>query len=317
MTNNNDAGNQIQSLPDGSGLKANIFSSTFIDETSSTQELPKEFVGGVRRLENILGMPVWLLIQGVAYDTMDADLYDQYFDHRAELPEKQPMVLLIHSLGGSATAAYKLATLIRKCCGNFVAVVPKCAKSAATLLTLGASEIVLDTYAELGPIDIWIRNEKTDTMESALNYTQALGRLGGDTETIMWEVAINIAKITGKPIVQCLQPATNYATSLVKPLVGSMDVAKYTEMLRTLRIGQEYATRLLSAKYGEDKAREIAESLVSDYPDHEFVVDIAEAQSLGLTVENPPDEITEANEKIIPYLDGRVTALGKLEEIAS
>lgn len=310
-------GNQAQPLPDGSGLRASIVSSTFVDETSSTEELPSGFTEGVRSLESILGMPVWLLVHGIAYDAADEDLYNEYFAQREELPKSQPIALLIHSLGGSATVAYKLANLIRKRCGDFVAVVPKYAKSAATLLTLGASEIVLDKYAELGPIDIWIRNEKTDVMESALNYAQALGRLGDDTETIMWEVAINIAKVTGKPMVQCLQPATDYATSLVTPLVGGMDVAKYTEMLRTLKIGEEYATRLLSAKYDREKAAEIAEALVSHYPDHEFVIDIAEAQSLGLAVEEPPDEIVEVNKKIIPYLDGRVTALGRLEEIES
>ena len=312
-----DSNNQVKPLLDGSGLKANIFSSTFVDETTTVEELPAEFVEGVRMLENIFKMPVWLLVQSVAHDVVDEDLYEEYFARREELPESQPIAVLIQSPGGSATAAYKLATLIRKRCGNFIAVVPKYAKSAATLFTLGASEIVLDTYAELGPMDIWVRNEKTDTMESALNYAQALGRFGDDTETVMWEVAINIAKVTDKPIGSCLSPATDYATSLVKPLVGSMDVAKYAEMLRTLKISEEYATRLLRPKYDEDKAREIAESLVSDYPGHDFVIDIPEAQSIGLAVENPPSEVAEANKKIIPYLDGRVTALGRLEEIES
>jgi hypothetical protein len=51
--------------------------------------------------------------------------------------------LVIATPGGSAKSAFQLAMLLKRHCGGFVAVVPRYAKSAATLLALGADEIIL------------------------------------------------------------------------------------------------------------------------------------------------------------------------------
>ncbi len=50
-------------------------------------------------------------------------------------------MLVIDSGGGYAQAAFQIANLFRRHAGGFTAVVPRYAKSAATLLTLGADEI--------------------------------------------------------------------------------------------------------------------------------------------------------------------------------
>jgi hypothetical protein len=62
--------------------------------------------------------------------------------------------LIVQSPGGDGMAAEMLLDLCRKhCAGHFRVVVPLYAKSAATLLALGADEIVMGESSELGPID--------------------------------------------------------------------------------------------------------------------------------------------------------------------
>lgn len=66
-----------------------------------------------------------------------------------------PIDLLLHSPGGDIDAAEKLITLVRKRAGDAPVrvIVPDFAKSAATLIALGANVIVMSDSSELGVID--------------------------------------------------------------------------------------------------------------------------------------------------------------------
>lgn len=63
--------------------------------------------------------------------------------------------LLIHSGGGDVDAADKLINLVRSKLGNgsLRVIVPDMAKSAATLMAIGADRILMSDSSELGPID--------------------------------------------------------------------------------------------------------------------------------------------------------------------
>lgn len=62
--------------------------------------------------------------------------------------------LLIHSPGGFGEVAEKIVQMCRSCCeDSFRVIVPNYAKSAATMIALGADVIVMGDRSELGPID--------------------------------------------------------------------------------------------------------------------------------------------------------------------
>lgn len=62
--------------------------------------------------------------------------------------------LLINSAGGNGNAAEKLLMMCRKRFSeSFTIIVPNFAKSAATMMCLGADKILMGYLAELGPID--------------------------------------------------------------------------------------------------------------------------------------------------------------------
>lgn len=72
---------------------------------------------------------------------------------------KKDLVLIIHSNGGYALSAERIIDVCRNYCkqkndgSKFYVIVPKKAKSAATIVALGADKIYLRNTAELGPVD--------------------------------------------------------------------------------------------------------------------------------------------------------------------
>lgn len=89
--------------------------------------------------------------------------------------------LLLHTGGGDVDAADKVATIIRASVGKgkFRVIVPDYAKSAGTLLALGADVIVMSDSSELGPIDPQvIRRDANGNLvsQSIMHYLTAYKR---------------------------------------------------------------------------------------------------------------------------------------------
>lgn len=61
--------------------------------------------------------------------------------------------LFLYSRGGDVSVPWRIASMVREFCEEFNVLVPYKAQSAATLLSLGADNIIMGKKAELGPID--------------------------------------------------------------------------------------------------------------------------------------------------------------------
>lgn len=64
-----------------------------------------------------------------------------------------PTDLLIHTPGGDANAAELILNTLHQRASSVRVIVPRAAKSAGTLVALGAEEIVMGVASELGPVD--------------------------------------------------------------------------------------------------------------------------------------------------------------------
>lgn len=89
----------------------------------------------------------------VIIEDRDADIIEEALQ-TTNLDGKE-LVLLLNSPGGDALAAERIVNICRSYShgGKFSVIVPKMAKSAATMICLGASEIGMSATSELGPID--------------------------------------------------------------------------------------------------------------------------------------------------------------------
>lgn len=127
------------------------------DPTPTRQQL-------IGRLETLRGSSVICLLttlrQGVQGQIAD-DQVRVMFDHLLAAKQRPipKLDLFLVSNGGSGVVPWRLVSLFREFAKSFNVLIPYRAYSAATLLALGADEIVMHPFGELGPIDPSVSND--------------------------------------------------------------------------------------------------------------------------------------------------------------
>lgn len=181
-------------------------------------------------------------------------------------PKQKDILLLLHSTGGEIAPAYLISQLCREHCkSKFVAVVPRQAKSAATLLACGADQIHLGSMSELGPIDPQIGRHPALGLGNALRH---------------------IAQLVSE-----FPDAANMFAEYLARTVAPIDLGYYE---RVVESAMQYAERLLqshAATVGQPP-EQVANALVYSYKDHGFVIDKHEAVTIfgaDMIVTNSPE----------------------------
>ncbi len=188
--------------------------------------------------------------------------------------------------------------LLRRHCNGFVAVVPRRANSAATLRALGANSILLNDHAELGPLDVRVWDPEREDMLSGLDEVQSLERLHAFAMEAFDNRMLLLLTRTGLKMKSLIPLASNFVARLARPMFEKVDVVRFTQMSRALKIAEEYAQRLLASAYGSRAAQKIARTLVQDYPEHGFPIYREEMQAIGLKTEAVSDTLRSILEQI-------------------
>ncbi|MES1192545.1 MAG: hypothetical protein ABUS47_15900 [Steroidobacter sp.] len=174
--------------------------------------------------------------------------------------------LFIKSSGGSGQVALRFVNLLRQHCKKLVAMVPLECASAATMITLGADEIRMGPTAYLTAVD------------TSLNH--ALSPVDRDNDRVsvsLDELNRVIRRWRTEQLDSTDNPYKNLY-SYVHPLViGAVDRAESLSVM---------LCRELLAYHISDEARahEIASTLNSKYPSHNYPILLNEAKKIGLNV---------------------------------
>lgn len=282
------------------------------------QPLPPKFSAAVKELERVLKADVWMLIQnsslGGSWSILGPDVVRAFMIARSQMPKGKPVALLIDSPGGYAKSAWQIAMILRTRCGGFTAVIPRYAKSAATILTCGADTILMGEHAELGPLDAQYFDNDRESVGSALDEVQTLERLHAVSLELVDRTMNLLLGSSGKKIETLLPISMNFIGHLMRPMLEKIDAVHYTQMSRILKVAEDYAIRLLRAQYSLDEARTMARHLVEHYPEHDFAVDAIEAASFGLRTKEPTDAEQRIFDEMAPFWR-QITAIGRLEEV--
>ena len=160
--------------------------------------------------------------------------------------KEQKILLILNSPGGQIEPAYLISKSCKELSSKFIVSIPRKAKSAATLLSLGANEIHMGHMSELGPIDPQFNGLP------ALGLSSALERL---------------AHLSTK----YPNASDMFANYLAKKL--DLSILGYFE--RVTESAVQYAQRLLDKKImpAGQTIETVSQSLVYDYKDHSFVID--------------------------------------------
>lgn len=81
------------------------------------------------------------------------DVFPMFHEHLSQIGKQAKIDLFLYSPGGLTIAGYALVNLIREFCDEFNVIIPFKALSTATLIALGANEIVMTPMGQLSPID--------------------------------------------------------------------------------------------------------------------------------------------------------------------
>lgn len=125
----------------------------------------KERLDLIKKIEDIRGSKVICYLTSLRSNVSGAQMADDavrvIFDHLLLLQSRpiEKVDLFLCSNGGSTTVPWRLVSLLREFAKSFNVIIPYRAYSAATLLALGADEIIMHPFAELGPIDPQVANE--------------------------------------------------------------------------------------------------------------------------------------------------------------
>ncbi len=198
--------------------------------------------------------------------------------------------VILNSLGGVLHGAYHIARRLQAAADQVHVVIPRMAKSAATLITLGCHEVVMHPMAELGPIDTQTAVVRDDTIRqlSTLDALKSLEYLREYAVSSFTEVAESLAEMHSELTFKASSTiGASVMRGLVDPLFSRIDPIQVGEIFRALDVSREYGKRLVTHSYGklsEDERERLVRTLAEDYPAHGFVIDLEEARLLGLNV---------------------------------
>lgn len=207
------------------------------------------------------------------------------------------VAVFLCTFGGDPDAAYIIARAFRRHYQYFSVYISGQCKSAGTLLTLGADEIVMSEFAELGPLDIQLqRADDLNVFASGLDIAGATHHFGDEGFSIFEKAFLAILQRSGGIITTktAADIAVKIATGIVSPLVSQLDAVELVRSSRSMDIAIEYGIRLGARP-------ETVYYLAARYPSHSFVIDYEEAQSLFQDV-RLYDEMDTLAEAHIQYM---------------
>lgn len=235
----------------------------------------------ILKIYKIRKVPQFLFYDGINPNSMIATR-KAILDFKKSNTESKEIDFIIQSGGGIPADAYRIIRTLRNNFEIVNIIVPFWAKSAATLLSLGGTNIIMDEFGEFGPLDIQINKEKDDSpqleSESALNDEYSLRRIEARAQELYYNMFTNLynsneVKINKNELSEQL---LNYLSKFYQPILSQINPYNLGRKKRMLDIGEHYANRILvmyNQSLTEDKRLKLIDYLVNRCPDHGYVID--------------------------------------------
>lgn len=185
----------------------------------------------------------------------------------------ETMYLFVKSDGGSGQVSLRMVNLLRQHCNRLVALVPLECASAATMLTLGADEVLMGPTAFLTAVDTSLNHSLSPLDRDNNRVNVSLDEL---TRVIrLWRAE------NGSSVENPYKSLFTYVHPLV---IGAVDRAESLSIM---------LCRELLAYHIRDEAQAhaIAATLNSKYPSHSYPILLNEAQKIGLKAKALPADV--------------------------
>lgn len=196
-----------------------------------------------------------------------ADAIPELLTQLDALPQNtKELDFFLASYGGDGTVAWRIVSLIRERVAKFSVLIPQAAFSAATLIALGADEIVMHPHGNLGPTDPQITNRAKNV------------HFGSEDLAAFLKFAKNEVGLTDQaPLLELFK---QFSTEV--GFVGVGVAARSAQMSQTM--GEKLLRLHMKSDNQTQKARAISDALNTKYFHHGHPVSRSEAKEIQLPV---------------------------------
>lgn len=179
---------------------------------------------------------------------------------------------MIISNGGDPITALRIHLLLKERFKKINVLIPYVAYSAATIFTLGADNIIMGQYSNLGPVDPQIISQRKDSHGVPNNLQFGSEDLRYFIEFVKNDIGVKKEK---NKLKACEELISNVWGNTI-------GFAKRSQQL-SLYLSEKF---LSEHKYKKNKIKKIAKKLNSSFH-HSYAVSRTEAIEMGLNVEKP------------------------------
>ncbi|MDX9913272.1 MAG: hypothetical protein RBS77_01700 [Candidatus Moranbacteria bacterium] len=246
----------------------------------------------IKKIEKLRGSKVITYVtsdrQGPVNARVAMDIIPIISSHLRKIGKQEKIDLILYSAGGDTMVPWRLVSMIREYCDKFSVIIPYKAHSAATMISLGADEIVMSDMSELSPID-----PSTQNFFNPVDPQNPQSRIPISVEEVMsyFDLAKNKFGIKNDEDLTKIFNKFMESNPAIHPLaLGNVN--------RTHNLIKILAKRLLkshNAPIKEDEIEKVIEFLTEKLYSHQYYIGRKEAkEDLGIkTVINAEKELAD------------------------
>ena len=205
---------------------------------------------------------------------MATDIIPFFIKQINSIKDSDSVDILILSNGGDPIVSWRIISILREKFKNISVLVPYTAYSAATLLALGANEIIMHPYANLGPLDPQLSfpdkngKQKTIGYEDIVKYIDFIKDISNNEPSVLIDALDKLTKELSPTLIGFAKRSSNLGLTMCKKLL------------------ETYMN-------DENKIKNIIDSLNNNYYHHGYPLSRKEAISIGLPIAKSNVEIEE------------------------
>jgi len=211
---------------------------------------------------------------------------------------RKNVILILTTEGGLADSAFRMMRFLQSKYERIIVVVPGWCKSAGTLMCIGAHELWIGDFGELGPLDVQIvKADEMDEQKSGLVAEAAFEKLQQEAFKFFMGFVRDVGASEYRVTLRTASDiATRMTIGVIQPIFDKLEPVTIGEDYRSNRLAQAYAEWLNTHSKNLKRSTnfDALENLLSGYPAHGFVIDAKEAGNLFRNVKPLPAEMAAA-----------------------
>lgn len=247
----------------------------------------------IKKIEEKRGSKVITYItsdrQGPVNAKIAADIIPIISQQLRKIGKTKKIDLFLHSSGGDTMTPWRLVSMIREYCDRFSVLVPHKAHSAATMIALGADEIVMSDLSELSPID-----PSTANVFNPADPNNPRNKIPISVEDVM--AYFDLAK--NKFGIKSDEDLTKIFNKFIEsdPQIHPLALGNVNRIHNLIRILAKRLLKSHNEPMSDEEIGGIVDNLTEKLYSHQYLIGRKEAkEDLGIkSVQNASDDLADA-----------------------